>query len=537
MSHLLDRGIEAVEAEQYHLAIDLFTQLIEIEPEEAEAYTWRGLCRFLIHYHSPSADDLNGIREYVSAVNDCNQAIELGVTSDFSYHVRGILHGLFGNYSEAISDHTVAIALAHDSEARAASYCNRGQCFEALEDFYNSIADYTSALSLQSQDLDALWGRAQAYRAIGMNLEALDDLLELQSLDLEYDDELDSQIAELEAQPLHEYENDDDADSDEESEDLDDEDEEDDENDEEEENDEDEENENGYICEKNDCEENENSDDELDLEELLSDLDKLTGLPEVKAEVKSLINLVRVQQLRRERGFPTPALSLHLVFTGAPGTGKTTVARLVSKIYRTIGLLSRGHLVEVDRSGLVAGYIGHTALKVQKIVQKAQGGVLFIDEAHTLIEGSENDFGKEAIDTLLKAMEDYRDRFIVIVAGYPEQMKEFLQSNPGLQSRFNKRIFFQNYTVEEMIEILRGLCADYGCSLTESAKSVAGRIIAEMMQVDAAGFGNGRGVRNLFEQAISMQANRLSMLSYPTDYELCTFIDSDFLDTGSLQAV
>lgn len=483
MSSLLDQGIEAFEAKQYYSAIDLFTRFIEIEPEEAEAYTWRGFCQLPIHDYSAADDDRSRIRDYLLAVKDCDRAIEIDPTVRFFYTIRGIIHSSLGNYSGAISDHTFAIVLAEDSQERRDSYCNRACCFEYAKDFYNSIADYTSVLTCCSEDSEAIWGRAQAYQAVRMNSQALRDLLELQVLDPEYDDEIDIQITKLEAQLLEEdnYEEDEDDYEEEEeqgSDTIDDEEEADYEeeddvgNYEEDENDESDivNDENEYDEDDEDTEEQDidgsnyveavNVDEELSLEILLSDLDRLTGLPEVKAEVKSLINLVRVQQLRRERGFPAPALSLHLVFTGHPGTGKTTVARIISKIYRAVGLLSKGHLVEVDRAGLVAGYIGHTALKVRNVVRSAQGGVLFIDEAYTLTQESKNDFGQEAIDTLLKLMEDYRHDFVVIVAGYPELMEEFLQSNPGLQSRFNKRIFFQNYTVEEMLEILCELCAD-----------------------------------------------------------------------------
>ena len=483
MSSLLDQGVEAFEAKQYYSAIDLFTRFIEIEPEEAEAYTWRGFCQLPIHDYLAADDDCSRIRDYLLAVKDCNRAIEIDPTVRFFYTIRGIIHSSLGNYSGAISDHTFAIVLAEDSQERRDSYCNRACCFEYAKDFYNSIADYTSVLACCSEDSEAIWRRAQAYQAVRMNSQALRDLLELQVLDPEYDDEIDIQITKLEAQLLEEdnYEEDEDDYEEEEeqgSDTIDDEGEDDYEeeddvgNYEEDENDESDivNDENEYDEDDEDTEEQDidgsnyveavNVDEELSLEILLSDLDRLTGLPEVKAEVKSLINLVRVQQLRRERGFPAPALSLHLVFTGHPGTGKTTVARIISKIYRAVGLLSKGHLVEVDRAGLVAGYIGHTALKVRNVVRSAQGGVLFIDEAYTLTQESKNDFGQEAIDTLLKLMEDYRHDFVVIVAGYPELMEEFLQSNPGLQSRFNKRIFFQNYTVEEMLEILCELCAD-----------------------------------------------------------------------------
>ena len=252
------------------------------------------------------------------------------------------------------------------------------------------------------------------------------------------------------------------------------------------------------------------------LEELLSELDGLCGLDKVKADVKSLINLVKVRRLRQEHGLPVPPMSLHLVFLGNPGTGKTTVARLLARIYKSIGVLSKGQLVEVDRSGLVAGFVGQTALKTGEVVEKALGGVLFIDEAYALASpDNPNDFGREAIETLLKAMEDHRDDLIVIVAGYTALMERFLHANPGLESRFNKYFYFEDYNGEQLMDIFRSMCVKNGYTLDGEAEKYAAERMQERYRRRDENFGNAREVRNLFERAAARQADRLAALERP----------------------
>ena len=246
-----------------------------------------------------------------------------------------------------------------------------------------------------------------------------------------------------------------------------------------------------------------------DIEKLREELNGLIGLEGVKREADNLINLVTINKLRREHGLKVEDLSLHMVFSGNPGTGKTTVARIMSRIYHSLDILSKGHLVEVDRSGLVAGYVGQTALKTQEAVGKALGGVLFIDEAYALTTRGPQDYGQEAVETLLKAMEDHRDDLIVITAGYIELMEEFVHSNPGLESRFNRFIDFPDYTVEEMAAIFRMRCDRAAYTLAPGAEERLRRILEEKSK-DKIGFGNARGVRNLFEKALSRQANRLA---------------------------
>ena len=269
----------------------------------------------------------------------------------------------------------------------------------------------------------------------------------------------------------------------------------------------------------------------LTIEELRKELESYIGLETVKHEVESLINLVTVQNLRKEHGLPVNDLSLHMVFSGNPGTGKTMIARLMAKVYKCLGILSKGHLTEVDRSGLVAGYVGQTAIKTSEVIEKAMGGVLFIDEAYALTNHSENDFGQEAVDTLLKAMEDHRDDLIVIVAGYTQLMKDFIHSNPGLESRFNRFLEFPDYTVDEMVAIFQMRCEQSGYELAKDAEQLLKTLLA-LYSLDASSFGNARGVRNLFERAVSAQANRLATAQSLTREDLVLLTADDIRVAG-----
>lgn len=263
------------------------------------------------------------------------------------------------------------------------------------------------------------------------------------------------------------------------------------------------------------------------IEDLKAELNELIGLEGVKREVESLINMVTVHNLRRQNGLKTVDMSLHMVFSGNPGTGKSMIARMMARIYRSLGVLSKGQLVEVDRSGLVAGYIGQTATKTSEVIQKAKGGVLFIDEAYTLSsKKGENDFGQETIDTLLKAMEDQREDLIVIVAGYDGLMDEFIHSNPGLESRFNRYLHFDDYSIDEMMQILDLQLKKGQYQLDDEARAAVRDYIVTA-NTGSIAFGNARGVRNIFERLLVAQANRLSTEEAPDRDRLMTITAAD----------
>jgi Holliday junction resolvasome RuvABC ATP-dependent DNA helicase subunit len=259
--------------------------------------------------------------------------------------------------------------------------------------------------------------------------------------------------------------------------------------------------------------------------DVMAELDGLIGLANVKAEVRRLTSMLQVQQIRAERGLPVIETSHHLVFTGNPGTGKTTVARLLSQIYRAVGVVAKGHLVETDRSKLVAGFVGQTAIKTLVTLQSALGGMLLIDEAYALARGGDNDFGREAIDTLVKFMEDHRDDLAIVAAGYTAEMADFIDANPGLKSRFTRTISFPDYTDDELVAIFLGLGekSQYCCS-DDALARVRQFVSAEPR---TRGFGNARFVRNLFETAIAHQAQRVAPLSDPSDEQLTTLTAAD----------
>ena len=286
----------------------------------------------------------------------------------------------------------------------------------------------------------------------------------------------------------------------------------------------------GYVALQNICKvDSEVDDDPRTLSELLDELNALVGLESVKEKVGDLIAYQKVQKLRRENNLNSTRSTLHLAFAGNPGTGKTTVARIVGRVYKQIGLLSKGHFVEVSRTDLIAGYQGQTALKVKKVIEKAKGGVLFIDEAYSITENDHSDsYGRECLTELTKALEDYRDDLVVIVAGYTVPMEKFFRSNPGLKSRFNTFIEFPDYAVEELEAILHSICQTNDYILTEEVKSQIRTYLENVVAEKKRDFANGRLVRNLYEDLIMNHARRVSKLQHLTREDLCTIQVEDF---------
>jgi hypothetical protein len=267
---------------------------------------------------------------------------------------------------------------------------------------------------------------------------------------------------------------------------------------------------------------------EESLDQVMQKIDQLIGMTRIKEQIQTFVNLVTVQQERERRNLPVTPVSMHAVFYGPPGTGKTTIARLLGKVYRCIGLLESGHLVETDRAGLVAGYVGQTAIKIDEVVEEAMDGVLFIDEAYTLALGKgDKDFGQEAIDVLLKRMEDNRERLAVIVAGYPDEMKRFINSNPGLKSRFNRYFYFDHYEPAQLLQIFDIFMKNASFTITGPGRRALLTLLTEFHERRDKRFGNGRLVRNIFERMVERQANRIASVSPLTDAVLCSLTKSD----------
>lgn len=259
----------------------------------------------------------------------------------------------------------------------------------------------------------------------------------------------------------------------------------------------------------------------------LDQLHSLTGLSAVKSTVQELVNIAKVAQMQLQAGIKAPAITRHLVFTGNPGTGKTTVARILGEIYKNLGVLSKGHFAEVDRTDLVAEYLGQTAPKTAKVVESALGGILFIDEAYSLVPDGRGDmYGQEAINTLLKMMEDHREDLVVIVAGYKDEMSRFIDSNPGLKSRFSRSIHFEDYSASELTEIFKIRCEQHGYLLSDKTLNSVQDLVKQF-ETQIGELGNGRFMRNIFDRCVAIQCNRLAALTKPSKKDLKTFLPID----------
>lgn len=267
----------------------------------------------------------------------------------------------------------------------------------------------------------------------------------------------------------------------------------------------------------------------LALERVMKQLDRLVGLQHVKDFIYEIYAWLYITQCRKELGLKGTQQTLHMIFKGNPGTGKTTVARILGKLFQEMRVLSKGHLVEVERADLVGEYIGHTAQKTRELVKKAMGGILFIDEAYSLARGGSKDFGKEAIDCLVKSMEDHKDDFILILAGYPHEMETFLKTNPGLPSRFPIQLHFEDYTIHELLEIASAMVEEREYELSAKARGTLKQFILEEMRRESSHFSNARYVRNLIEKAIREHAVRMLQHSQPSKRDLMTLASQDFV--------
>lgn len=286
----------------------------------------------------------------------------------------------------------------------------------------------------------------------------------------------------------------------------------------------------GYLAILEICNNEIQTEDNRSLQELLTELNALIGLEKVKLKVNDLIAYQTVQRMRKACNLASTKNTLHLAFLGNPGTGKTTVARIVGRIYKQIGLLSKGHFLEVSRTDLIAGYQGQTAIKVKKVIEKAKGGVLFIDEAYSITENDQSDsYGRECLTELTKALEDYREDLVVIVAGYIEPMNKFIESNPGLKSRFNTFIEFEDYSIEELGEILISMCNDNEYILHTETKNKINLSLTELVEKKDNSFANGRLVRNVFDELLMNHAKRVVQIENPSKEELSIILRDDFL--------